>query len=151
MKPLLIIGLGNTLMGDDGVGCAVVERLAADPRLPDYAEAVNGGSDLLRCAGWMEGRSRVVVIDALQDGGDPGNVLVLEGAGGLDEGQSHAHHLSAVQSIRLLQMAAPTPFTLLGISIQSVKAGSGLSPMLAGQMPAILDRVLRELTWSSSM
>ena len=149
MKPVLVIGLGNPLMGDDGVGCAVAERLADDGRLPDGVEAMSGGSDLLRCAGRMEGRRRVVVIDAMQDGGEPGSVQVLEESAGLDERQDHAHHLSAVQAIRLVQMIAPVPCTLLGISIPSAAAGTGLSPMLAARMPAILDCVLQELTWNS--
>jgi hydrogenase maturation protease len=150
MKPLLVIGLGNPLMGDDGVGCAVVECLAADRRLPDCVEVMIGGSDLLRCAGQMEGRSRVVVIDALQDGGEPGGVLLFEEGAGLDDRQGHAHHLSAAQAIRLAQMITRVPCTLLGISIPSVTAGPRLSPALGARLPAILDRVLQELTWISS-
>ena len=68
MKPLLVIGLGNPLMGDEGVGCHVADRLAADPRLPEHVEVISGGTDLLRYADRMEGRGRVVIVDAIQDG-----------------------------------------------------------------------------------
>lgn len=146
MKPLLAIGLGNPLMGDDGVGCVVAERLAGDPRFPECAEVMCGGSDLLGCAGQVEGRSWVVVIDAIQGDTEPGNVMVFEGArSGLDEQQDHVHHLSAVQAIRLLEMFSSVRCTLLGISISSAAVGTSLSPKLDGRMPAILDRVLQEL------
>jgi len=156
MKPLLAIGLGNPLMGDDGVGCAVAERLACDPRLPEYAEVICGGSDLLRYAGEMEGRDRIVVIDAIQSDTEPGSVEIFEGAGSglddrqLDESQDHVHNLSAVQAIRLLEMLKSVRCTLVGISISSVTVGAGLSPTLDARMPAILDNLLQELSRCSS-
>ena len=74
MKPVAVIGLGNPLMGDDGIGWHVAERLAADPRLPDGVEAIQGGTDLLRCAARIEGRRRVIVVDAVRDDAAPGTV-----------------------------------------------------------------------------
>jgi len=146
LKPLLLIGLGNLLMGDEGVGCFVAERLAEDPRLPESAEVMCGGTDMFRYADRMEGRSRVFVVDALQDKGEPGSVWVFEEPfPGLDDRQEHAHHLSVCQAMALLGMTLAVRFTLLGISIPSAAAGSGLSPALTSRMPAILDRVLQEI------
>ena len=150
MKPLLFIGLGNPLMGDEGIGWHVAELLAADPRLPETVEVVCGGTDLLRHAGRMEGRTRVVVADAIQGDGEVGSVSIFQDAlPGLDDHQEHAHHLSAVQAIGLLRMVARVPFTLLGISISSAAVGNGLSPALAARAPAISERVLRALTGNS--
>jgi len=151
MKPLLAIGLGNPLMGDDGVGCIVAERLASDPRLPPCAEIICGGSDLLRYTGQMEGRSRVVVIDAVQADTEPGTVLLFEGARSgpdgpqLEERQDQAHHLSAVQAMKLLEMIQSVSCTLFGISISSAAVRTGLSPRVEARMPEILERVLQEL------
>lgn len=151
MKPLLVIGLGNPLMGDEGIGWHVARRLAGDPRLPDTVEVISGGTDLLRHAGPIEGRRRVVVIDAIQEDGQAGSVSILdEDFPALDGRQQHAHHLSAVQAIGLLRMITPVRFTLLGISISSAAVNSQLSPALAARMPAILDRVLQELMCTSS-
>jgi hydrogenase maturation protease len=156
MKPLLVIGLGNPLMGDEGVGWHVAESLSHDPRLPAAAEVVCGGTDLLRHAGRMEQCSRVIVVDALRDDAEPGSVWAWGepgGAGasacqpppGLNNHQDNAHCLSAVQAIQLLRLTVPAPITLLGISIPSATLQPGLSPELAARMPAILERVLREL------
>jgi len=146
MKPLLAIGLGNPLMGDDGVGCVVAEHLASNPRLPECAEVICGGPDLLRYARQMEGRTRVVVIDAVQADAEPGSVVIFDAAfGALDQRQDHVHHLSAVQAIRLLEMTTSVRCSLIGITVSSIAAGAGLSPAVNARMPAILDRVLREL------
>ena len=150
MKPLLAIGLGNPLMGDEGVGWYVASRLASDPRLPAGAETIWGGTDVLRYAGQIEGRSRVILIDAVRDGAPPGTVAVFEDGAGLDDRQTNAHELSAVQAMRLLQVMMPVRFTLLGVSIWSATAGSKLSEAVEARMPAILDRVLEELGWNSS-
>lgn len=160
MKPLLVIGLGNPLMGDEGIGWHVADRLSADPRLPADAEVVCGGTDLLRHADRIHQRRRVIVIDALRVDGEPGSVWVGEdpgggpsGAGasvgqplpGLDNRQDNAHCLSAVQAIQLLRLTVSVPITLLGISVRSADLQTRLSPELNGRMPEILDHVLREL------
>ena len=146
MKPLLVIGLGNPLMGDDGIGPRIVEELRGNPRLPECAEVMDGGTDLLQCASQIEGRSRVVLIDAIHDGSEPGTVSVFdESFAGLDESQHHAHGLSAVEAVGLLKLIAPVPFRLIGISIASAGVDRELSPTLRAAMPTILERVVREL------
>ena len=146
MKPILLIGLGNSLMGDDGVGCAIAERLAHHPRLPDYAEVICGGPDLLRFAAEMEGRSRVFILDAIQDDAEPGSVCVFADCQPeLDDRQHHVHHLSAVQAIRLLEAVAPVRCTLIGIAISSAGMASRLSAAVEARMQAITDRVLEEV------
>ena len=104
MKPLPVIGLGNTLTGDDGVGCMVAGRLAVDPRLPGDAEVICGGADLLRLIEQVEGRRRVIVVDAVQDGGEPGSVAVI---GDATDRQEHRSCAPAV-FIWWLTWLAPT-------------------------------------------
>jgi hydrogenase maturation protease len=144
MNPLLVIGLGNPLMGDDGIGWHVAGRLAGDVRLPADAEVICGGTDLLRCAAQIEGRRRVVLVDAIQDDAPPGTVSVV-GDDAADLCQGHAHHLSAGQAMRLLRLTMPVCFTLLGVSVPGARMAPELSPALSARMPAILDRVIEEL------
>lgn len=150
MKPNLVIGLGNPLVGDEGIGWHVAERLAGDPRLPEDTEVLWGGTDLLRLTDQMEDRRRVILIDALLDPSEPGNISVFEdGFPGLEDRQEHAHHLSAMQAVRLLKTASPcmdgVRFTLVAIVVDSANIGCELSASLAAKMPQILDRVLQEL------
>ncbi len=150
MKPHLVVGLGNTLMGDEGIGCVLAGRLAADPRLPDEVEVVEGGSDLLACAGLMAGRRRVTLLDAILDLSEPGRLHIFEDDfPELEITQSGAHAMSAAAAIRLLQITEPhlreVRFKLIAVAIDSAAAGPGLSPAIAAKVPFLLERVRREL------
>ena len=152
MKPNLVIGLGNPLMGDEGVGWHILDRLAGDPRLPQDTDLLWGSTDLLACAGQMEGRRRIILVDAMLDASPAGSVAVYSDRDGflpLEERQEHAHQLSVVQAIRLLQACSPSlrtvPFTLIAIAIDSARVTMELSPALSAGMPELLDRILREL------
>jgi hydrogenase maturation protease len=140
MRPVLVIGLGNPLMGDDGIGCAVAEHLASHPSLPASVEAVAGGSDLLRFIDEVRGRDRILVLDAILDDSEPGSVQEVASVG---ERQAHAHHLSAVQAARLIELVIGVHITVLGISIHDVRAGEGLSPALAAAIPSIAAQILQ--------
>lgn len=80
--PILVLGLGNSLLGDDGVGLVLLERLRQASRLRDAdleneIEFVDGGTQGLMLLGHLEQRRAVLVLDALQMGGAPGDVRVL--------------------------------------------------------------------------
>ncbi len=150
MKPHLVIGLGNPMMGDDGVAFCLTERLAADPRLPSDAEVFWGGADLLGCSEKMMGRQRVTLLDAMLDPSEPGALRVIEkDFTGLETGQSSAHQLSAVGALELLRIACPSlrevRFKLLAVAVSSAEMRPELSPALEEKLPQLLDQVLKEL------
>ncbi len=150
MKPNLIIGLGNPLMGDDGIGWCVAARLATDRRLPEDTEVLAGGTDLLGYEDRLEGRRHVVLIDALLGGSTPGEVTVYhDDFRELEQDRQHAHYVSAPASIALLRTVSPalsaTRFTLVAVAIASARMRRELSPALEAKLPAVLDRVLGEL------
>jgi len=152
MKPHLVIGLGNCLMGDEGVGWHIIDRLIGDPRLPEDTELLWGGTDLLACAGQIEGRRRITLVDALLDPSQVGSVTVFgdeDGLRELEDRQGHVHHLSLTQAIQLLWIASPAfpkpRLRLIGVCIDSASMQLELSPPLAARLPQILERVLEEL------
>jgi hydrogenase maturation protease len=144
--PVLLLGLGNTLAGDDGVGALIAAALAADPRLPARVEAVVAGPDLLRCCRRLEGREHIVLVDALLDPAHAGVVQCHADTGEMDAAQGHAHHLSAVQSLELLRRVLPglaaTRFTWITVGVADVRISRDLSPALAAALPGVVDRVL---------
>ncbi len=156
MKPNLILGIGNALMGADGVAWHVIERLRTDPRLPADTEVLWGGADLLRNSAHLAGREHVLVVDAALEAGEPGHVCLLDlepsgkpapgEAPGPGQSQRNAHHLSAIEAIELLQMAFPdlrkVRFALAGIAVGSAHAGEELPPQLAARLPQICARIL---------
>ncbi len=152
MKPKLVIGLGNPLMGDEGVGWHVIERLAGDARLPRDTDLLWGSTDLLGCAGQMEGRRLIVLVDAWLCPEAPGSIAVLgdgEEIAALEDRQEHVHQLSVVQALRLLKACSPplsaARFTLIAVAIASARVSSELSPAVSASLPQTLERVLAEL------
>ena len=137
MKPLLIVGLGNPLMGDDGVGARVVESLAGQVD----ADVLLGGTDLLRCAGEMEGRERVILIDAVES--DAAGTIIVTDEDPPEAPSAGAHTLSAPAAVRLLRQLMPeVRFTWLLAGVRSARMGEGLSPELAAALPRLRERVM---------
>ena len=147
MKPDLVIGLGNPLMGDDGAGAAAAEVLANDRNLARRVDVICADTDVLSCATQMERRRRVVLIDAME-GEIPGSVSILRESPPLDA-QQHAHHLSAPAMLALLRQVTPTlrdtQFTWILVTVSSARVGTQLSPEVAAAIPKVLDRVRQEL------
>lgn len=147
MKDPLVVGLGNPLAGDDGIGWHLAERLREDPRLPAHTDVLQG-ADLLRLEEELLDRPLVVLVDALLDDGESGRVLRFDEMEGLDDSGS-VHHLPPAQALRLLRCLYPAlravPVLFLGITVHDVKMGTGLSPALHDRLEPILDDVLSEL------
>jgi len=150
VKPHLVLGLGNTLMGDDGAAARLLEALGADPRLPDDVELYWAGADLLDQADNMMGRARVTLVDAMLDPARAGELLVFEDAfSGLASESQSAHQMAAIGAVELLRMLYPplrsVPVTLLAVAVDSASVSLDLSPALATRMPRLVDEVLRRL------
>jgi hydrogenase maturation protease len=149
VKPHLVIGLGNPLMGDDGVAFHLTEKLLTDPRLPADAEVFWAGDDLLGCADRMAGRTRVTLLDAMLDPSEPGTLRVFDDFRALETEQRSAHQLSAAGAIELLRIADPSlrdiRFKFLAVTVISAEMRPDLSPALVSKLPQLLGQVLVEL------
>jgi len=155
MKANVLVGFGNPLAGDDGIGWHVAQHLRFDPGTPEDTEILSGGTDLLRHTDHLTGRKRVILVDAILDTSEPGKVTVLEdGWDELDSHREHAHHCSAIQTLGLLRTVSPslaaTRITLIGVSINTVRMEPELSPDLVKRLPDILECVLRVLNMGRS-
>jgi len=72
-KKILVLGLGNILMGDEGVGVEVVRELETHA-LPSGVECLDGGTGGFTLLGPLQSAARVILIDAANDGNPPGTV-----------------------------------------------------------------------------
>ena len=155
MTRVLIVGLGNSLMGDDGVGPLAVERLLAGG-LPEEVRACQGETDVLRLLGLWQGEPQVWLIDALRSGQTPGTITRLshDELRAAQQPQTTIHHLSLPESLRWMALTEPqlqvVTFTLWGIEPVSVEPATGLSPpvekaldQLVPALQAALDEELR--------
>lgn len=147
-RTVRIIGVGNPLMGDDGIGIAAVERLAARP-LPPGVEAIDGGTGGITLLGLMEGADAVVLVDAVCAGRPPGAVLRLEAAGigaGVCGLTLHAAGLAEVFALGREMGMLPPRVVLFGVEPQTIAPGLGLSPAASAALEPLLGAILAEIS-----
>lgn len=153
--PLLLLGIGNPLLGDDGAGLRLLEALRSDvARWGGRVEAVDGGTQGMALLGYLERRRALVLLDAVALGAPPGTVHVLEGdtllAACTPGGQS-AHEMGAGELLRAAAMIGSLPerIALVGVEPANVATGVGLSATVEAALAeacrravAVIDRGL---------
>jgi len=131
--PILVLGLGNTLLGDDGVGPALLEELAQRYRYAGgFVEFLDGGTQGLALLGRIAGRQALIVLDALATGGQPGTVSVLEGSDVLRYATGRSTTAHEGNATELLATAAflgdlPENCYVIGVEPGTLSTGVGLS------------------------
>ncbi|GAA1392190.1 hydrogenase maturation protease [Pseudonocardia kongjuensis] len=147
---VLVIGCGNLLRGDDGIGPVLVRHLW-ERGVPDGARLVDGGTAGMDVAFQMRGAGRVVVVDAAATGSEPGTVFRVPGAELADlpplEGV-HTHSFRWDHAIALARWAlgdaCPDDITVFLVEVAGVEFGAELSePVLRG-MEQVIEMVERD-------
>jgi len=132
--PVLLLGLGNPLMADDGAGQELLARLAPEASgWGPQVEFMDGGTQGLALLGAFEGRKAVVFMDAIHLGDKAGAVHVLSGEElmSIDTRRATtAHEGSATQILAALQLLneMPKEIRMIGIEPERIGLGIGLSP-----------------------
>lgn len=146
--PLLILGLGNVLLGDDGVGAAAVARLRDEYDHPECVHVLDGGTLGLALLPYVEEAEAVILVDAIRDDGPAGTFVRLDGD---DVAPAVATRLSPHQVgvADLLDGARwreryPDRVVLLGLVPESIDLGVGLSAPVAANLDQLVGRVVDE-------
>lgn len=139
----LVLGIGNLLLGDEGIGVHVVRALESDPR-PAGVTVLDGGTGGFHLLGPLRDHPRVVIIDAAADGQPPGTVSVLEPRYPSDFPRVlTAHDVGLRDLIESAALLGPLPWMrLVTISIEPrPEMDLSLSPPVAGAIPVAVARV----------
>ena len=144
----LIIGLGNPLRGDDGVGVRVVQELAMQP-LPSNVRAVDGGTQGLGLVNLMEDQQRVILVDAADVGRSPGEFVrfTLDEARLLGDHQHLSIHAAGVHDALLLAQVLnmlPPDVIIFGVQPSHFEWDSSLSPEVEAALPGLVAAILAE-------
>jgi hydrogenase maturation protease len=146
--PILVLGLGNLLLSDDGIGPVVLEQLAGcSPSLrPNEVEFVDGGTQGLALLGQFTGRRAVIIVDALQTGAPAGTVhrLTLNELRELSPGRANSgHEANAGELLRAVQLLGELPdrLFLVGVEPENISTGFGLSDAVKQAIPAVVDQI----------
>jgi hydrogenase maturation protease len=145
----IVLGLGNTLHSDDGVGPQAIEKLRNDPRLPGDVSLIEGGTLGLELLTYIWDCSYLLVLDAV-DVGQPPGTLIRMSSQELQTlpGKGSVHQLGVADLLVALRVLAKrTPeVVLLGVQPASTEWGTELSPAVAAVLPALADAVVTELS-----
>ena len=145
----LIVGLGNPLRGDDGVGVRVIQTLMAEA-LPEGVEAVEGGTQGLGLVSLMEGWRRVILVDAANVGQPPGGFVRFtpQEARLLGGDQRLSIHNAGLRDALLLAETLellPDEIIIYGMQPANLDWDDNLSPQVEAKMPELVRAILDEL------
>jgi hydrogenase maturation protease len=147
-KNILILGLGNILLKDEGIGVRVAEKLM-DASLPPDVEVMDGGTAGLNLLYVIEGRHKVIVIDAVKAGSPPGTMYrftdkdLTEKQGLLRS--AHGVDFSDVLRTALFLGTKPDLVIFIGIEPEDLSDGLELSPLIESRIPYLIKLVMKEL------
>lgn len=146
----LILGIGNTLLSDEGIGIHVLHALQEKhPRL-DNVEYLDGGTLSFSLASWIENAERLIVLDAAEFHQPPGTLRCLYNQEmdrflGLPRRSVHEVSLLDLLDIARLTECLPEPRMLIGIQPQKVDWGEHPSAPVAATIPAALSAIEKQL------
>jgi hydrogenase maturation protease len=141
---VLVVGYGNALRGDDGVGWHAADRLAGDPRLAG-AEVLARHQLTPELAEDVARASLVVLVDAHAGGGVPGEVSVRRLRPRREGAPGWSHHLDpeALAGLAGALYGAVPPMVLVSVGAASFADGDRLSPALRRALPGVVEAVAR--------
>lgn len=146
--PLLILGVGNILLSDEGVGVRIIEAMK-EVTLPDNVELLDGGTGALDLLDVMANRDKVIIIDAVKGGGEPGAVYRFGPEDIRMQRQcfTSVHQVSLLDTLSMARLAgcSPSDIVIFGIEPRRVDWGLELSPKVAAAVPRVIELVLNEL------
>jgi hydrogenase maturation protease len=150
-EKITVLGIGNILLSDEGVGVHVANKLSAIS-LPEHVSVVEGGTDGFRLLNIITETEHLIVIDAVKGGGEPGSIyrFDIDDVRACPSGfKTSVHQIGILEVIDLSGLIGKTPrTTIIGIEPTSVEMGMELSPEISEKIPRIIDLVLAELNGS---
>lgn len=147
--PVVVLGLGNLLRRDEGLGIRALERLHESYLLPEAIQVVDGGTLGLDLLCYLEEARRLLVLDAALTDGPPGTLLRVVDAEvpayfGM---RTSPHEIALPDLLALTQLrgTAPDEVVVLGMQPEALELGWDLSPVVAARLDALADAAAAEL------
>lgn len=149
MSKTLVLGVGNILLSDDGVGVHTIRRLQEIAQLPEEVQVLDGGTKGMDLLQYMEGSKYLVIVDAVETGGPPGTLRRITGdqvpAYLAPKISPHEIGLPDMLFAAKLRDIYPEEVVVWGVQPATTEVGLELSPPVAAQVDALVEKVLEEL------
>lgn len=141
----LVIGIGNLLLGDEGVGVHVARALLRE-RLPDNVVIIDAGTAFLDALPEIEHADRIIIVDAMKAGDQPGTVyrVPFEDCA-RRETITSLHEFDMARALYMLGRENPPNVIVFGVEPETIDWGTELSPAVKEIVPALLATVRKEI------
>jgi len=147
--PLVVLGLGNVLRRDEGLGIRALQRLQERYHVPAEVALVDGGTLGLELLAHLEGAKRLLVLDAALTDGPPGTLIRLAGEAvpaflGM---RSSPHEIGLADLLAVLRLrdVEPEEVVVLGMQPEVIELGWELSPTVNTRLDLLVDMAVSEL------
>ncbi|HEY3373501.1 MAG TPA: HyaD/HybD family hydrogenase maturation endopeptidase [Candidatus Aquicultor sp.] len=145
---ILVLGVGNLILSDEGVGVHLVRRLQSE-NLPANVEIEDGGTQGLELLDYMDDVAKLIIVDCIKAGSEPGSIFRFE-PDKVDviprEYKISFHDLGIYDFIRLAEALDKLPPTMIfGIEPERIDWGEELSPAVEAKMDKLKEFVLKEI------
>jgi hydrogenase maturation protease len=146
---LLVLGLGNVLLGDDGLGAAAVTRMERDYRIPPGVQLEDGGTLGLSLLGLLAESERVILVDAVRTGNPPGTLVRIDGEEVMDAVRDrlspHQVGVADVLDAARLMDCYPASVTLLGLEPDTIELSVVRSSAVEAGLDGLVETIVREV------
>ncbi|MFZ0737178.1 MAG: HyaD/HybD family hydrogenase maturation endopeptidase [Candidatus Acidiferrales bacterium] len=150
----VVIGVGNTILSDEGVGVHAARLLQDDPRVPAGVTILDGGTIGLELIPYASDASRVLLLDAMNSGSAPGTLARMTGRDLLGKTAGRGVHQLGVADLiaaLFLVSASPQDIVLLGVQPANTDWGTTLSPAVEAALIPMVNAALAQLqVWNES-
>jgi hydrogenase maturation protease len=148
LSSTLILGVGNILLGDEGVGVRVVETMK-EMDMPDNVELIDGGTGAFDLLDVVSGHNKVIIIDAVQGNDEPGAIYrFYPGDIGMQRRcLTSVHQVNMLDALSLTKLTGnpPKEIIVFGIEPKNMEWGLELSAKVQAVIPRVIELVMDEL------
>lgn len=145
MTNTLILGVGNLLLQDEGVGIHVIHALEKET-LPPSTTLLDGGTGGFHLIGWLEKYDRIIMIDATLDENPPGTIRLIRPHYASDfPPLMSAHEIGLKDMIEVMQLSSGKlpEIHLFVVSVVNInQVGMTLSPLIKAAVPEVVGKVM---------
>lgn len=146
---IVVLGVGNILLSDEGVGVRAIEALREGYLLPDGVEVIDGGTSGMELLEDLSSVDLLVVADAVKAGKPPASIIRIAGADVpvffRAKISPHQVGLSDVLADLEFMGEPPRETVIIGVQPVSMETRMELTPEVAARLPEVVDMIVAEL------
>lgn len=148
---IVILGIGNELLSDEGIGVHTIKALQKMD-VPPEIEIYEGGTDGFGLINIIVETDRLIVIDSIRGGSEPGTIYkfdIEDAPSSPDLFKTSVHQIGILEVINLSSLIGKTPkTTVIGVEPESISTGMELSDKVKVKIPRVIQLIFEELNLS---